>query len=482
MQANHPLLKNQAFVNGQWIHSTNEQTFPVLNPATGETITNVANCGIPETINAIQAAHEAGFHWKNQTAGQRAERLNQWHNLILENTADLAHIMTLEQGKPLPEATGEVKYGASFIDWFAAEGQRVYGDIIPPHAPHLRILVSKQPVGVVGAITPWNFPIAMITRKVAPALAAGCTVVLKPSEETPLSALALCELARQAGIPPGVLNIITGTDAENIGKTLISSNLVRKISFTGSTKVGKHLMQQCADTVKKISLELGGNAPFIVFDDADLDAAVEGAILSKFRNAGQTCVCANRIYAQKNIYAEFLEKFTRAAANQKAGNGLDQDVQIGPLINAKATHKVERLIADAVTKGARILAGGKPIHTNLYPPTIIADVKPNMDINHEEIFGPVAPISMFETEAEIISTANNTPYGLASYFYTKDVGRVFRVSEALDYGIVGINTGIIGTAVAPFGGMKESGLGREGSKYGIDDFLEIKYTCLAGLQ
>ena len=389
--------------------------------------------------------------------------------------------MTLEQGKPLAEACGEVRYGASFIEWFAEEGKRAYGDIIPPHQPGLRLLVSKQAVGVVAAITPWNFPNAMITRKVAPALAAGCTVVIKPSEETPLSALALAELAIRAGFPPGVINIVTGQDAPVIGKALTDSTIVRKLSFTGSTEVGKLLMRQSADTVKKISLELGGNAPFIVFDDADLDAAVEGAISSKYRNAGQTCVCANRILVQSGVYEAFLEKFIPAVQKQKVGAGTEQGISIGPLINTEALDKVQRLVGDATQKGARLLTGGHALTGTFFEATVLADVTSGMDIMHEEIFGPVAPVTRFESEQEAIQIANDTPYGLAAYFYGRDIGRVFRVAEALDYGMIGVNTGLVATTVAPFGGMKESGIGREGSKYGLDEFLEVKYICIAGL-
>jgi succinate-semialdehyde dehydrogenase/glutarate-semialdehyde dehydrogenase len=394
---------------------------------------------------------------------------------------DLGLLMTMEQGKPLPEAMGEVRYGASFIEWFAEEGKRAYGDIIPPHVPGVRLLVTKEPIGVVAAITPWNFPNAMITRKVAPALAAGCTVVLKPSEETPLSALALAELAARAGFPAGVFNIVTGTDAPTIGKTMTDSPVVRKLSFTGSTEVGKLLMRQCADTVKKISLELGGNAPFIVFDDADLDAAVEGAIISKYRNAGQTCVCANRLFVQNGVYEQFLEKFTAAVLKQKVGIGTEQGVNIGPLINTEALEKVKRLVNDATHKGARVITGGGALEGTFFQPTILADVETSMDIMHEEIFGPVAPVTRFSTDEEVVTMANDTPYGLAAYFYGRDIGRVFRVAEALEYGMVGVNTGLIATTVAPFGGMKESGIGREGSKYGIEDFLEMKYICLGGI-
>ncbi|MCB9315740.1 MAG: NAD-dependent succinate-semialdehyde dehydrogenase [Lewinellaceae bacterium] len=475
------LLRHQAYINGHWEDAGTSKVFQVRNPATGELLAHVADCGAEETEAAINAAYAALSDWRAKPAAKRGVILKRWHQLILENAEDLALLMTLEQGKPLTESRGEILYGASFIEWFIEEGRRVYGDIIPPHAPGLRVLVLKEPVGVVAAITPWNFPNAMITRKVAPALAAGCTVVVKPSEETPLSALALAELATRAGIPPGVLNIVTGLDAPTIGKALTDSPLVRKLSFTGSTEVGKQLMRQCADTVKKISLELGGNAPFIVFDDADVDAAVKGAIASKYRNAGQTCICANRLYVQSGVYDEFVEKFTVAVQNQKVGNGTDIGVQIGPLINTDAVEKVERLLADAVKKGARVLTGGHALQGTFYQPTVLADIQADMDILQEEIFGPVAPVTRFETEEEVVQQANNTQYGLASYFYGRDVGRIFRVAEALEYGMVGVNTGILGTAIAPFGGMKESGIGREGSKYGIEEFLEIKYVCLAGI-
>lgn len=475
------LLRQSAWINGEWTGAGSGKTFPVTNPATGEILTRVSDCGAAETRRAIAAAEAAFPAWRAKTAAQRGALLRRWNDLILENAEDLALLMTLEQGKPLSESRGEVRYGASFIEWFAEEGRRVYGDVIPPHAPNLKVLVFKEPVGVVAAITPWNFPNAMITRKVAPALAAGCTVVVKPSEETPLSALALAELAARAGFPPGVLNIVTGLDAPAIGQELTQSPAVRKLSFTGSTEVGKLLMRQCADTVKKISLELGGNAPFIVFDDADLDAAVEGAIISKYRNAGQTCVCANRLYVQSGIYEAFLEKFTVAVKNQKVGPGTEQGVSIGPLINTEALEKVERLLGDAVGKGARVLTGGQALQGTFYEPTVVAGVQPGMDILQEEIFGPVAPVTRFETDEEVVKMANDTPYGLAAYFYGRDVGRIFRVADALEYGMVGVNTGILGTAIAPFGGMKESGIGREGSKYGIEEFLEIKYVCVAGL-
>ncbi|MFN0013582.1 MAG: NAD-dependent succinate-semialdehyde dehydrogenase [Saprospiraceae bacterium] len=478
---NPALLCQRAYINGAWADADSGKSFPVTNPATGEELARVADCGPAETSRAIAAAEAAQPGWRARTAAQRAALLMRWNDLILENVEDLAQLMTLEQGKPLIESRGEVRYGATFIEWFAEEGRRVYGDIIPPHAPNLRLLVFKEPVGVVGAITPWNFPNAMITRKVAPALAAGCTVVLKPSEETPLSALALAELAERAGIPPGVLNIVTGLDAPAIGLEMTSNHSVRKLSFTGSTAVGKQLMRQCADTVKKISLELGGNAPFIVFDDADLDAAVDGAMGAKFRNAGQTCVCANRLYVQSGIYDRFVEKFIETVRKQKVGSGMEEGVSIGPLINARALGKVERLLGDAVQKGAEVRTGGHAMAGTFFEPTVVTGVQIGMDILQEEIFGPIAPIARFETEAEVVQLANNTQYGLAAYFYGRDVGRIFRIADALEYGIVGVNTGILGTAIAPFGGMKQSGIGREGSKYGIEEFLEIKYVCVAGL-
>ncbi|HOY05778.1 MAG TPA: NAD-dependent succinate-semialdehyde dehydrogenase [Saprospiraceae bacterium] len=475
------LLRQQAFIANEWVDAGSDKTFPVTNPANGEVLAEVADCGALETQRAIAAANAALPDWRSRTATVRAGILRSWYDLILANADDLGMLMTLEQGKPLAEARGEVRYGASFIEWFAEEGKRAYGDIIPPHMPGLRLLVTKQPVGVVAAITPWNFPNAMITRKVAPALAAGCTVVIKPSEETPLSALALAELAVRAGFPPGVINIVTGTDAPAIGKAMTDSPVVRKLSFTGSTEIGKLLMRQSADTVKKISLELGGNAPFIVFDDADLDAAVEGAIASKYRNAGQTCVCANRILVQTGIYEAFLEKFSEAVQKQKVGAGTEQGVQIGPLINAEALDKVQRLVGDATQKGARLLTGGHAMTGTFFEATVLADVTTGMDIMHEEIFGPVAPVTRFETEEEAVRIANDTPYGLAAYFYGKDIGRVFRVAEALDYGMIGVNTGLVATTVAPFGGMKESGIGREGSKYGLEEFLEVKYVCIGGI-
>lgn len=473
------LLKDKAYINGEWINSSSGETYPVINPFNHAIITHIPNMGEVDTQKAIEAAQAALPEWKNKTAAARGRILRKWYNLILENLDDLALILTTEQGKPLSEAKGEIKYGASFIEWFAEEARRVYGDVIPGHAPDKRVVVIKQPVGVVAAITPWNFPNAMIARKVAPALAAGCTVVIKPAEATPLSAFALAELAEQAGFPKGVLNIVCGENAAAIGKTMTDSPIVRKLSFTGSTRVGKLLIKQCADTVKKISMELGGNAPFIVFDDADIDAAVEGAIAAKFRNAGQTCICANRIYAQANIYEEFTQKLSKAVQSLKVGNGVEKGVVIGPLINQAAVDKVTRLVNDATTKGATSLIGGQTKEGFFFQPTVLTDVKPTMDIHKEEIFGPVAPVFRFETENEVVQLANDTPYGLAAYFYGRDYAKIWRVAEALEYGMVGINTGAISTTVAPFGGIKESGFGREGSKYGIEEYLEIKYLCFS---
>lgn len=475
------LLHREAFINGAWTPADSGKTFPVYNPATGELLAEVADCGVAETRRAIEAAEAALPEWRAKTAIARAALLRKWYDLVMEHIADLGLLLTLEQGKPVSEAKGEIRYGASFIEWFAEEGKRAYGEVIPAHMPGMRLLVTKQPVGVVGAITPWNFPNAMITRKIAPAIAAGCTVVLKPSEETPLSALALAELATRAGIPSGVLNIVTGMDAPAIGRELCDNPVVRKISFTGSTEVGKLLMRQSADTVKKISLELGGNAPFIVFDDADLDAAVEGAISAKYRNAGQTCICANRLFVQDGVYEAFVEKFTLAVQKQKVGPGTEQGVNVGPLINTEALEKVQRLVGNARQHGARVLTGGEVLEGTFFQPTVLADVRPEMAVMQEEIFGPVAPVLRFSTEKEAVRLANDTPFGLAAYFYGRDLGRVFRVAEALDYGMIGVNTGLIATAVAPFGGMKESGIGREGSKYGLEEFMEVKYVCLGGI-
>ncbi|MEN9849473.1 MAG: hypothetical protein RL368_2213 [Pseudomonadota bacterium] len=481
MQLNDPrLFRQTAYINGEWISST--QTLEVLNPADNSLLGTVPNLGETETAAAITAANNALPAWRSKTAKERAAILRNWFNLILENQEDLAVMMTLEQGKPLAESKGEVIYGASFIEWFAEEAKRVYGDIIPEPMGGRKILVLKQPIGVVAAITPWNFPNAMITRKCAPALAVGCTVVIKPAESTPFSALALVELAERAGFPKGVINIVTG-DPKPIGAELTRNPLVRKLSFTGSTAVGKLLMQQCAGTVKKLSLELGGNAPFIVFDDADLDQAVAGVLASKYRNTGQTCVCANRLLVQDSIYDAFAEKLTAAVLKLKVGQGLEAGVQQGPLINAAALQKVESHVQDALSKGAKLLCGGAAhaLGGTFYQPTILGDVTPNMRIAREETFGPVAPLFRFHSETEAIALANDTEFGLAAYFYSRDLGRVWRVAEALEYGIVGINEGIISTEVAPFGGIKESGFGREGSKYGLDDFLEIKYLCMGGL-
>ncbi len=473
-------IKQKSYINGQWLDAADRSVFSVHNPFNQELIGNVPNLGAVETLQAVDAAHVAFEDWSKQTASYRSNLLRKWYDLQITHADELAHLLTLEQGKPLKEAKGEILYGASFVEWFAEEAKRTYGDVIPSPSADKRIITLKQPIGIVAAITPWNFPNAMITRKVAPALAAGCTVVLKPSEETPLSALALAALAEQAGIPAGVFNVITTNQASLVGRVLSSHPLVKKLSFTGSTAVGKLLLQQCASTVKKVSLELGGNAPFIVFDDADIDLAVEGAIASKYRNAGQTCVCANRIFVQAKVHDAFVERLSDAMKQQKLGNGLEEGVTIGPLINEKAMQKVERLMADALDKGARVLIGGKRHEqfNNFYEPTVLTHATPKMSISEEEIFGPVAAIYTFQTEQEVTALANTTPYGLAAYFYSRDISRVWRVAEALEYGIIGINTGLISTPVAPFGGMKESGIGREGSKYGIEEYLEIKYLCL----
>jgi succinate-semialdehyde dehydrogenase/glutarate-semialdehyde dehydrogenase len=476
------LLRQQAFVDGRWLDADNGETFTVHNPANGDLIGTVPNMGQAETRRAIQAAYVAWAAWRAKTARQRSTILRKWNDLLLENIDDLALIMTTEQGKPLAESRGEIAYAASFIEWFAEEGKRTYGDTIPSPSPSSRIVVTKEPIGVCAAITPWNFPAAMITRKAGPALAAGCPMVLKPAESTPFSALALAVLAERAGIPAGVFNVITG-DARAIGTEMTGNEMVRKLSFTGSTQVGRLLMQQSASTIKKLSLELGGNAPFIVFDDADLDAAVEGAIASKFRNAGQTCVCANRLYVQDGVYDVFADKLATAVSKLKVGNGLDADVTQGPLIDEKAVLKVEAHIADAVAKGGRVLIGGQrhALGHGFFAPTVIADVTANMRVAEEETFGPVAPLFRFHREDEVLALANATQFGLASYFYTRDIGRVWRVAEGLESGMVGINTGVISNEVAPFGGVKQSGLGREGSHYGIDDYLTVKYLCMGGL-
>jgi len=476
------LFRQQAYIDGAWVDADNNQTFAVTNPANGEVLGAVPEMGRAETARAIAAAEAALPAWRAKTAKERAVILKKWFDLVMENQEDLARLMTAEQGKPLAEAMGEIVYGASFIEWFAEEAKRLYGETVPTNAPNRRIQVIKQPIGVVASITPWNFPNAMITRKCAPAMAAGCTVVAKPAEDTPYSALALAELAERAGIPKGVFNVVTGIPKE-IGGEITSNPVVRKVSFTGSTAVGKLLMKQCADTVKKVSLELGGNAPFIVFDDADLDAAIAGVMASKYRNAGQTCVCANRIYVQDGVYDAFAEKMAVAVGELKVGSGFDDGVSQGPLINAAAIEKVEHLVADAVSKGAKVVVGGArhELGGTFYTPTILTDVTNDMACASEEIFGPVAPLYRFKDEADVIAQANDTPYGLAAYFYARDIGRVYRVAEALEYGIVGINEGIISTEVAPFGGVKESGLGREGGKYGIEEFVEVKYLCIGGI-
>ncbi len=477
------LLRGQSYIGGAWVGADDGALFAVTNPATGETIAQVADVGVAETRRAIAAADAAFGPWKAKTGKERAAALRKWFELIMAAGDDLARLMTLEQGKPLAEAKGEVAYGANFVEWFAEEAKRIYGDTIPAHGADKRIVVIKQPIGVVAAITPWNFPIAMITRKVAPALAVGCPVVVKPSEDTPLSALALAVLAERAGLPAGVFNVVTSTKAPEVGLELTTSEVVRKVSFTGSTEVGKILMRQSASTVKKVSLELGGNAPFIVFDDADLDAAVVGALASKYRNAGQTCVCANRLLVQDGVYDAFVAKLKAAVEGFKVGNGLEAGVTQGPLINADAIDKVETLVADAVEKGARVVTGGSrhDLGGTFFQPTILTEVTPAMKVAKEEIFGPVAPVFRFKTEADAIRMANDTVFGLAAYFYGRDVARVWRVAEALEYGMVGINEGLISTEVAPFGGVKQSGLGREGSKYGTDDFLEVKYMCFGGI-
>ncbi|MBP0631590.1 MULTISPECIES: NADP-dependent succinate-semialdehyde dehydrogenase [unclassified Cupriavidus] len=474
------LLRQQCYIDGRWIDG--ERRIDVTNPATGERVAQVPQLGADEARQAIEAANRALPAWRARTAKERSALLRKWFELILASQEDLARIMTAEQGKPIAEARGEIAYAASFIEWFAEEGKRVYGDTIPAPATNQRIVVTKEPVGVCAAITPWNFPAAMITRKAGPALAVGCTMVLKPASQTPLTALALVALAERAGIPAGVLSVVTGS-ASAIGGEMSSNPLVRKLTFTGSTEVGRVLMAQTASTIKKVSMELGGNAPFIVFDDADLDAAVEGAIVSKYRNAGQTCVCANRIYVQSGVYDAFAQKLVAAVAALKVGNGMDDGVRIGPLIDDKAVAKVEEHIADALGKGARVLHGGQrhALGHSFFQPTVLADVAPGMQVAREETFGPLAPLFRFDTEDEVVAMANDTEFGLASYFYARDLGRVWRVSERLEYGMVGVNTGLISNEVAPFGGVKQSGVGREGSHYGIEDYLVIKYTCMAGI-
>ncbi len=474
-------LHNKAYINGQWI--TAEKTFTVKNPATNEVIGEVPDLDETHTRQAIEAASEAFPAWRGLPAKQRSKILRKWFNLIMANRTDLGKLLTAEQGKPLKEGIGEIVYGAGFVEWFAEEAKRAYGDIIPNSVPGSRIFALKQAVGVVAAITPWNFPNAMITRKVAPALATGCTVVIKPAEQTPLSALALAELAEEAGFPPGVFNIITTNQPAKVGEELTSNPTVKKLSFTGSTEVGKMLYAACAPTVKKLSLELGGNAPFIVFEDADVDAAIEGAIASKYRNSGQTCICSNRMYVHDGVYDEFIEKYASRVAALPVGDGFEDNSAIGPLIDKDGFDKVCNLVDDAVAKGAAVMTGGKPhdLGGTFYQPTVLANATAEMMVSSNEIFGPVAPVYRFKTEEEVITLANNTNYGLAAYFYGRDIGRVWRVAEALEYGMVGVNTGLISEVQAPFGGIKESGFGREGSKYGMDDYLNIKYVNLSGL-
>jgi len=474
------LFKEESFIDGKWVSS--KSTFAVSNPATDDIIASVANLETKDAELAIAAAEKALPEWRSKLAKERASIMRKWFDLIIENTQDLAKLMTLEQGKPISEAAGEVVYGASFVEWFAEEAKRVEGSILGTTWSDKRLMVLKQAIGVCVAITPWNFPIAMITRKIAPALAAGCTIVIKPAELTPLSALALAELAKRAGIPDGVINIVTADANQSIviGKTLCSSPTVRHLSFTGSTEVGRILMEQCAPTVKKLALELGGHAPFIVFEDADIDAAVSGAMASKFRNSGQTCVCANRFYVHKKVHDEFVEKFSKALSVIKVGNGMESGITQGPLIETAALEKVKKHVADALSKGATLVTGGKQSieGKNFYEPTILANVNSQMLITYEETFGPIAPIIPFESDEEVIKLANNSQFGLASYFYSRDIGRVWKVAEALEYGMVGVNTGLISNEVAPFGGIKQSGLGREGSVYGMDEYLEMKYVCV----
>jgi succinate-semialdehyde dehydrogenase/glutarate-semialdehyde dehydrogenase len=476
------LLRTQAYVDGQWIDADSGEKLAVLNPANGEIIAEIAKCGTAETRRAIEAAEKAQVSWRKKSAKERAAILRRWFNLMMEAQEDLAQILTAEQGKPLAEARGEIAYGASYIEWFAEEAKRVYGDTIPGPSDDKRIVVIRQPVGVVACITPWNFPNAMLTRKIAPALAAGCTVVCKPASETPLSALAIVELAERAGVPPGVINVLCGVTRE-IGAELTSNPIIRKLTFTGSTQIGKMLMQQCAATVKRTSMELGGNAPFIVFDDADLDEAIKGAIICKFRNAGQTCVCANRILVQEGVYEEFAEKLLLAISDLTLGNGADDGVNIGPLINEGAANDVLKFVDDAVAKGASVATGGSrsDLGVCFIEPTVLTDVSDDMMVFREEIFGPIAPLFKFKTEEQAIAMANDTEFGLACYFYSRDIGRIWRVGEGLEYGIVGINEGLISNEAAPFGGVKESGQGREGSKYGLDDYLEMKYMCMGGI-
>jgi len=474
------LLKTDGLINGEWLPGG--RRFNVTDPATGLKLVDVADLGVAETRAAIAAAERAFPAWRAKTAKERSAILMKWFHLLHQHADDLARIMTAEQGKPLAEAKGEVGYGASFIEWFAEEGKRVYGETVPTTDNNKRYLVIKQAMGVCAAITPWNFPIAMITRKVGPALAAGCPVIVKPAGQTPLSALAVAELGQRAGLPPGVLNVITAAKSAEIGKVLCDSDVIRHLSFTGSTEVGRILAAQCAPTIKKLSLELGGNAPFIVFDDADIDSAVEGAMISKYRNAGQTCVCANRLYVQEGVYDAFVAKLAEKAKGIKVGNGFEAGVNQGPMIDDNAIAKIESHVADAVAKGAKLLTGGKKFGQRFFEPTVLINATSDMLCAREETFGPVAPVFKFKTEAEAIAMANDTEFGLASYFYSRDIGRIFRVGEALEYGMVGVNTGLISTAEVPFGGVKQSGLGREGSSHGMEDYLEMKYLCLGDIQ
>ena len=476
------LLKGQAYINGEWVDADNGATFPVTNPANGELIINVAKLGATETARAVAAADAAMQSWKKKPAKARAVVLRKWYDLMMANQEDLAQIMTAEQGKVIAESRGEIAYGAAFVEWFGEEAKRIDGDVIPGPSSDKRIVCIKQPVGVVAAITPWNFPNAMIARKAAPALAAGCTIVIKPASETPLSAFAMIELAERAGVPAGVINVIAGNSGE-IGGELTSNPVVRKVTFTGSTPVGKMLTAACADTMKKTSMELGGNAPFIVFDDADIDSAIQGAMISKYRNAGQTCVCSNRMFVQDAVYDEFVAKLVKATTELTVGNGAEEGIVIGPLVNTKAVTDVDKLVQDSISAGAKLAVGGGPHELGgcFYQPTVLTEVTSEMAVFRNEIFGPVSPVVRFSTEEEVIAMANDTEFGLASYFYTRDIGRVWRVAEELDYGIVGINEGIISNEMAPFGGVKESGSGREGSKYGIDDYVEIKYMLMGGL-
>ncbi|WP_416866936.1 MAG: NAD-dependent succinate-semialdehyde dehydrogenase [Imperialibacter sp.] len=476
------LIRTESYVNGQWVRAASGKTFDVTNPATGEVLASVTDMGREDTRKAIEAANEAWPAYRDLTAKERSTLLRKWFNLILENRNELAKLMTLECGKVLNESLGEVTYGAGFVEWFAEEAKRTYGDVIPANSNDRRIVVIKQSIGVAAAITPWNFPLAMITRKVGPALAAGSPVVVKPPTETPLTALAISHLAELAGFPPGVYNTVTTSDNSEVGKELCENKKVRKLSFTGSTAVGKVLMSQSASTLKKLSLELGGNAAFIVFDDADIDEAVKGAMASKFRNSGQTCVCVNRLMVQDGVYDEFVEKFSKAVAALKVGNGLEEGAEIGPLINEKGLAKVKNHMDDALAKGGKVVVGGKALEGLYFEPTVLAEASQEMIISREEVFGPVAPVFRFKTEEEVIQIANDTDFGLASYFYSRDVGRCWRVAEALETGMVGINEGMISTEVAPFGGVKQSGIGREGSKYGMDYFMEIKYLCFGGLK